>query len=99
MKNFEKVRRGIETQLGVNGKRLARRMRKLETDDLLTLYEEGSNMFFHEKPLEKRSKGGMLLAASVRVLRERYEQIAELDLTKPFPLRDWFNGVPQKQAR
>lgn len=98
MATFEKMRQRIEAQLSVNSKRLMRRMRKLDADDILSLYEEGSNQYFHSTDLEQRALGAMLLSASVQVLTERYEAVKSLDLTKPFPLRDWVHGVPQTDA-
>lgn len=97
--SYDKVRRRAGTQLTVNANRLERRVAKLDTGDLLSLYEEGSNLYFHGENMDKRALGAMLMGAAVHVLTARYPQVSELDLTEPFPLRDWFNGVPQEQAR
>lgn len=98
MNKFDKVRRKLTTQLAVNTDRTRRRMRRLTDDELLSIYEEGSNLFFHAAELDRRAQGGHLMSAAVYVLRSRYEPIRELDLGRPFPLRDWMNGIPNSNT-
>lgn len=90
----EKLRRLVGTQLTVNANRLERRMRHLDDSDVLSLYEEGSNMFFYGENLDRRTVGAALLNAAVHTLQDRYEAIRDLDLMQPFPLRNWMAGIP-----
>lgn len=76
--------------------RLERIVNGLPDDGVLSLYEEGSNMYFHGKSLEAKTTGALLLNAAVHVLCTRYSAVADLDLTKPFPLRNWMEGIPRK---
>lgn len=95
MTTSERMRKKIAAQLTVNTNRLERRLRRLPTEDVLSLYEEASNLYFHGDTLAKRTRGADVLNAAVSVLGGRYDAIRDLDLMQPFPLRDWVNGVPR----
>lgn len=95
MMSYERTRARIRTQQDVHENRLRRRFGKLQTDQVLDIYEEGSNMYFHGDTLRTRAKGAAILSAAVDTLEARYEAVKSLDLLQPFPLRDWLNGIPQ----
>lgn len=97
-KRFKRITDGIAIQLHVSQKRLIRRIQRLKDEDVLSVYEDGSNLLFHGVTLRERAVGASLVSASVDVLEKRYDQIKKLDLTEPFPLRDWMNGVPHGAA-
>lgn len=95
MTKAEKVKKRFELQCKVAAARLRRWLRKLDTDELLSMYEEGSNLFFHGAGLTEKAHGSMLLDAAVSELQDRFPAARELDLSHAFPLRSWINGVPQ----
>lgn len=96
MKTVDRVRRHISTQFHVNSARLARWLRRLSTDDLLTIYEEASNLYFHEEALQVRAYGAVMLSAAVDEVERRFPEAVSLNLRdEPYPFRSWVAGVPQ----
>ena len=98
MSGTEKLKRRIATLFDVNTARLGRWLRRSDTSDLLSLYEQASNAHFHNERLETRTFGAMLLCAVADEVEHRFPEAEKLHLREaPYPLRSWFLGIPQEE--